>query len=198
MSWLSSAVFAHPIGNHASSAPGDLGRGFAKLLLIVTAVVAAIALMTSVSEAHDQAYCDDDGEDTHYVKDVIANPPGRLMMFASSSHDHLIVKDGGGVSGISVDKRSSNDFDYLGTAVSVQATENVFEITFTTSRADAIVKICFEDSLGLWYPYAVDVNGNPIGTSDTNFAPETRNLPIPRQDLEIDGGNQTVSLGTYF
>ena len=197
MSWLSSASFASSNGNHNSSVRSDLGGGFAKLILIVTAVVAAIALMPRVSEAHDQAYCDSH-DDTHYIRDVIANPPGRLMMYTESTHDHLIVKDGGGVSGISVVKRESNDFDYLGTAVTVRSESNVFEITFTTSKVDAILKICFESNLGLWHPYAVDAQGNPIRSNLNNFPPQTRNLPIPRQDLEINGGNQTVSLGTYF
>lgn len=203
MSWLSSAIFASPIGNPDSSVPGDLGRGFAKLLLIMAAVIAAFALMTNLSEAHDEAYCDDDGEDTHYIRDVVANPPGRFMLYVESTHDHVVVKAGDGVSGLSVQALAKNNdgttsFNYLGTDIDMPADNTVFAITFTTSKADAVVKICFENDLGLWHQYPIDAQGNPIRSNLNNFPPQTRNLPIPRQDLEINGGNQTVSLGTYF
>ena len=176
----------------------DLWRGLVRLFLIIAATVVAVALATSVSQAHDQAYCDDDGDDTHYIEDVVANPPGRLMMYASSNHDHLVVKDGGGTSGISVVRRTSNSFDYLGTPVTVTADRYVYEITFTSSRIDAVLKICFEDNLGLWNPIPVDANGNPIDQGSNNSPPQTRSLPISRQDVEISGGAKTVSLSDYF
>lgn len=164
----------------------------------MAAVVSAFVLSTGVSQAHDEAYCDDDGEDTHYVRDVVANQPGNFMMNTASNHDHLIVKDGGGTSGISVTSRTSNNLDCLGTNFTVNSDGYVFEITFTTGKADAVLKICFEDTLGLWFPIAVEANGNPIGTSENNSPPETQNLPIPRQEVEIDLGATHYDVGNYF
>ena len=200
---LISAVSAFPGAIASSKIHGELWKNFARLLVILAATLGAIALVTSVSEAHDQAYCDDDGEDTHYIRDVVANPPGRFMLYVESTHDHVVVKAGDGASDISVQALAKNNdgttsFNYLGNDIEMSADNTVFAITFTTSKADAVVKICFENDLGLWHQYPIDAQGNPIRSNLNNFPPQTRNLPIPRQDLEIDGGNQTVSLGTYF
>ena len=135
-------------------------------------------------QAHTEAYCDRG----HYIEDENSMPPGRYMTYAESSHDHLVVKSGGGISGISVATRSSNTFYYNGVRVDVRSSQNVFEITFTTSTTDTTMKICFEDDLGLWHPLPLNVNA----------APTTKNLPIPRQDVEITGGADTLDLSNYF
>ncbi len=173
-----------------------MGRGLGWLVLVIGLVVAAFVVATGVSEAHDQAYCDDLGEDTHYIEDIVANPPGHFMTYASSPHDHLIVKAGTGVSDVTVERRTTSSFNYLGTPVEITDGTYTFEISFTTSQADAVVKICYEDQLGLWWPISVDAEGNPIGNS--NSAPETQNLPMPRLDLEIDGGSKNYDVGSYF
>ncbi len=189
---------------------GDIFRGMWWLLLAVGLAVAGIMVSTNVSEAHDQAFCDSN-DGTHYIEDVVANPPGRFMMYASSPHDHLIVKAGTGVSGVSVERSTSKTFDYLGYDVDVGSDLYVYEITFTTSQADAVVKLCFEDGLGLWWPYPIDANGDPVDDNDeardtedpisevvTNSGPTTQGLPMPRQDVEKDVATYTFDVGGYF
>ena len=200
---LISASSAFPGAILSSNVHGELWTNLSRLLLIMAAVVSAFVLATGISQAHDEAYCDDQGEDTHYIEDVVANPPGHFMMYASSTHDHLIVKAGDGVSGVStadVSKKQdgTTHFDYQGTDVDLPVGVNAFTITFTTSKADAVVKICFEDNLGMWFPIPVDSNNNPIANSVNNSPPETQNLPIPRLDVEIDGGATHYDVGNYF
>ena len=104
-----------------------------------------------------------------------------------------MVKNGDGISNISI-APSPNDFDYLGHDVSVGEDHNVFKITYTTSKSNAMLMICFKFDLGLWHPIALDGNNPP----QDNNAPETRDLPIPRQDLEITGDPKSIDLSTYF
>ena len=46
----------------------------------------------------------------------------------------------------------------------------------------------------MWNPLDADGNLEP----QTNFAPQTQNLPMPRLDLEIDGGSKNYDVGYYF
>ena len=151
------------------------------------------ALTTSVSQAHDANYCEGGSDYDHYIEDITSGPPGDYLLYAESEHDHLVVKNGDGTSNISI-AQSPNDFNYLGHAVSLPEDHSVFKITYTTNKTNAVLKICFEEGLGLWYPIDSDGNIQP----HVNNTPETRNLPIPRQDVEITGNAQTVNLGDYF
>ena len=154
------------------------------LILALIATLAALTFAGGTAQAHTETYCDSG----HYITDENSMPPGRYMTYAESSHDHLVVKSGGGITGISVATRSSNVFYYSGVRVEVNSSQTVFEITFTTTTTDTVMKICFEDNLGLWFPLPLDVNA----------APNTKNLPIPRQDVEITGGADTLNLSNYF
>ena len=162
------------------------------LFLIIVAAAVMVALATGVSQAHDANYCEGNGDYDHYIEDITSGPPGDYLLYAESEHDHLVVKNGDGTSNISI-AQSPNDFNYLGHDVSLPEDHSVFKITYTTNKTNAVLKICFEDNLGLWYPIDSDGNIQP----HVNNTPETRNLPIPRQDVEIPGG-QTVNLGDYF
>ena len=116
------------------------------------------------------------------------------MMWTETSHDHLVVKGGDGVSKVRVVQHDSNNFVYSGVDVTVPDDNDVFKVFYETSKVGAVLKICFEDTYGSWHPKDDDGNFETL----TNFAPQTRYPPIPRQDVEIDGGAQTVDLSTHF
>ena len=153
-----------------------------------------VALATSVAQAHDQAYCDGDAYSDHYIEDVNPGPAGKYMMWASTSHDHLIVQGGDGVSNVRVVKHHSNNFVYSNVDVTVPDDNVVFKVFYETSKSEAVLKICFRHELGMWHPKNDDGNFEP----QTNFPPHTRHPPIPRQDVEIDKGAQTVDLSIHF
>ena len=154
------------------------------LILALAATLAVLTLASGAAQAHTVAFCDEG----HYIEDEYSMPPGRYLVYAESTHDHLVVKPGTGITGSSVDRRSSNIFDYSGTRVEVSSDHYVFEITFTTTTTDTVIEICFDDDLGLWHPLPLNVNAPPY----------TKNLPIPRQDVEITGGADTLDLSNYF
>ncbi len=163
------------------------------LFLVIAATAVMLALATSVSQAHDQAYCDG-GSYTHYIEDVNDGPPGRYLLWAESEHDDLVVKDGGGVSHISIDDNGSNSFNYANHGeVTVLEGKNVFQIKYTTSEVGAVLLICYRHTLGLWHPIPLDGNDLP----QNNSPPQTRNLSIPRQDVPTNGSG-TVDLSSYF
>ena len=164
------------------------------LPLSAAATAAMVALTTSVSQAHDQAFCDGDAYSDHYIEDVNPGPAGKYMMWTETSHDHLVVKGGDGVSKVRVVQHDSNNFVYSGVDVTVPDDNDVFKVFYETSKVGAVLKICFEDTYGSWHPKDDDGNFEAL----TNFAPQTRYPPIPRQDVEIDGGAQTVDLSTHF
>ena len=145
------------------------------------------ALATGVSQAHDEDYCEGGDDYDHYIEDINEGPPDRYLLYVSSQHPDVVIKPGIGVSRISVVRRDSNSFDYVGHDVEVTK-GYVFEIYYTTDRVEAVLWLCFEIDLGFWYP--IPLHGNS--------PPHTKNLPIPRQDLEITGGPRTIDLSHYF
>ena len=191
---LNPAVFALAVGSAASGIHRSLWRSLGWLFLVAAATAVMVALATSVAQAHDQAYCDGDAYSDHYIEDVNSGPAGKYMMWAESSHDHLIVKGGDGVSNVRVVRHDSNNFVYSGVDVTVFDDKVVFKVFYETSKVGAVLKICFEDRYGSWHPKDDDGNFEAL----TNFAPQTQHPPIPRQDLEIDDGAQTVDLSTHF
>ena len=94
-------------------------RGLVWLTLVLAATAVMVALATSVAQAHVDNGC---------IERETNGPPGRYLLYADTSHDHLVAKDGAGVSGISI-ADSPNNFDYVGHDVTVRESQNVFTIT---------------------------------------------------------------------
>ena len=179
-----------------------------------------VALATGVSQAHEEGECEG-----HYIEDVNDVPPGRYLLWMSTKHDDLFVRAGEGVSAVSIENTRSDTFTYLDYEITVDGAE-IYKIYYTISKRDAVLEVCFSEEVGFWHLIPVDGNGLPLvdgngqppvdgnnpppvdgnnpppvdgnNPPQDNNAPETRNLPVPRQDVEIPGGAKTVSLGYYF
>ena len=164
------------------------------LFLVIAATAVMVTLATSVSQAHDQVYCEGNGIYDHYIEDVTDGPPGRYLLWMSTPHEDLIVKAGDGVSALSLEKHDTHTFDYSGREIAVPD-RDLYKANYTTTKVGAVLHVCFADEMGFWHPIALDGNDQP---QNNNNQPQTRNLPVPRQDIEINGGSKTVSLGNYF
>ena len=139
------------------------------LAISITALVAAV--VGRVALAHDQDECEG-----HFLEDVQDGPPGRYLLYAHSSHDHLVVKPGSGVSSVSV-SRVPNTFDYQGIEITVD--DLVFKITYRTTRVGAVVLICFEGTYGSWYPISLDEPTSPPPTPEPTAIPTDEPTPEP-------------------
>ena len=157
------------------------------------------ALATGVSQAHDENYCDGDGDYDHYIEDVNDVPPGRYLLWMSTKHDDLFVRAGDGVSAVSIENTMSDSFNYLGYEITVEDAE-IYKIYYTTSKREAVLEVCFSEEVGFWHLIPVDGNGQPLTNIEphTNSPPQPTNQLLGRQDLEIDGSNRTIDLNPYF
>ena len=158
-----------------------------------------VALATNVAQAHDENYCDGDGDYDHYIEDVNDVPPGRYLLWMSTKHDDLFVRAGDGVSAVSIENTMSDSFNYLGYEITVEDAE-IYKIYYTTSKREAVLEVCFSEEVGFWHLIPVDGNGQPLTNIEphTNSPPQPTNQLLGRQDLEITGNPQTVPLSNYF
>ena len=140
---------------------------------------------------------DDDYD--HYIEDVNDGPPGRYLLWMSTTHDNLFVMAGDGVSAVSIENTMSDTFNYLNYEITVEGAD-IYKIYYTTSKRGAVLKVCFSEDAGFWHLIPVDGNGLPLTNVEphTNSPPQPTNQLLGRQDLEITGGNRTIDLSNYF
>jgi hypothetical protein len=196
---LNPAIIAFAEGMVSHSINRNLWRRLVWLFLAVAATAVMVALATGVSQAHDENYCDGDGDYDHYIEDVNPGPPGRYLLWMSTKHDDLFVRAGDGVSAVSIENTMSDTFNYLGYEITVEDAE-IYKIYYTTSKREAVLEVCFSEEVGFWHLIPVDGNGQPLTNIEphTNSPPQPTNQLLGRQDLEIDGSNRTIDLNPYF
>ena len=107
---LNPAIIAFAGGLAGPRVHKNLWRGLVWLFLVIAATAVMVALATGVSQAHDQNYCDGDGDYDHYIEDVNPGPPGRYLLWMSTKHDDLFVRAGDGVSAVSIENTMSDTF----------------------------------------------------------------------------------------
>ena len=154
---LNPAIIAFAGGLAGPRVHKNLWRGLVWLFLVIAATAVMVALATGVSQAHDQNYCDGDGDYDHYIEDVNPGPPGRYLLWMSTKHNHrddpdysddpddqnhLFVRAGEGVSTVSLVKHDSPTFNYLGHEITVEGA-TIYKAYYTTTKVDAVLEVCF-------------------------------------------------------
>ena len=147
-----------------------------RLLIVISVVAFVAAFSISVALAHDDHdYCHEDVNDFQ---------PGRYILYISTTDDHVVVKNGGGASGISYnqvpkEEDGTTSFDYVGHDINVPSREYVFKLTYRTSKVGAVLLICGAGNLGSWHP--IPLNGAPPPSDNTPTTRPTREAtPTPK------------------